>query len=115
VKLHDVIGLSSWLALLAYAVTGLLFIRRIRRRLASHHPKQLAELGPLFVWNPIQAWFHQLEWRRFVVSGNYRRLNDPELDRLCRPARLLLGAGLYLIAGVGAAFVVVAALVARSA
>jgi hypothetical protein len=115
VRLHDVIGLSWWIVLLAYGVTNLLLIRNVRRHLAFHHPEILAQLGPLFVWNPIRAWFHQLEWRRFLVSGSYRRLNDPDLDRLCRPAQLLLGPGFYLIVGLGATFVLVAALVARPA
>lgn len=113
-KLHDVIGLSWWAVFLVYAVTNLLFIRRIRRDLASHHPQTLARLGPLYLSNPIRTWFQQFEWRRFLVSGNYVQLNDPELDRLCRPARILLGAGFYAIVGLGAVFVLVSALVARS-
>jgi hypothetical protein len=110
VRLFDAFAIGWIVTALVYGAVGHVLVLRVRARLRSRHPETLAELGPLYAWNPLRVWFHRLEWHRFLVWGGYLRLEDEELDRLCRPAQWWLGLGFLALIGLGALLVVVAAL-----
>ena len=74
--------LIGFLVMTAAAVVWLAMVARVISWLRERHPAHYERFGPFISFHPGHM-FKQMAFTRFVLSGQYRELNDSQISRIC--------------------------------